>query len=87
VYLQEDLSVVGPVVEIAPALSVVFGEGIVVGGGAGLGIGREAVAGDQPLLVQGVELVESSAQDAELIQPSGLYQRERNVAQSSFGGF
>jgi hypothetical protein len=38
------------------------------------------------LLVQGVELVESAAQDAELVQPSCLHQGGRDVAQLGLGG-
>ncbi|WP_437009767.1 hypothetical protein [Streptomyces sp. enrichment culture] len=62
-----------------------LGERFVVGGGAGPDTGREAVEGAQPLLVQGVEPVESVAQHTQLVQPPSLHRLRRQLRELSFG--
>ncbi|MBT2409341.1 hypothetical protein J7I94_01985 [Streptomyces sp. ISL-12] len=63
-----------------------LGERFVVGVGAGPRTGGEAVAGAQPLLVQGVEPVERLAQYTELIRPPLLHRCGRDLVQLGFGG-
>lgn len=71
--VADGLAVDGPGIEVAPALGVMFGEGVVEGGCAGPGVGGEAVARLQPLLVQRIEAVECGMQDTELPYPVALY--------------
>lgn len=64
---------------------MVLGEGVVEDRGAGLGVGGEAVTGAQPLFVQGVEPVESAAQDAEPVDPVRLDRSGRQGGQLRVG--
>ncbi|MGC0328132.1 hypothetical protein RKD23_001122 [Streptomyces sp. SAI-170] len=83
---MQDMAVNGPVVEVAPALGIVRGKGIVERGGSWLGVGRETATGTQPLLVQGVEPLECAPQDAELVHPAGLPRGRRQGDQLHVGG-
>lgn len=84
--VAQDVPVGGPVVEVAPALGVMFGERVVEDLSAGPGIQREAVAGLQPLLVQRVQTVEGGVQDAQLPGPVALYGGGGQVRELRLGG-